>query len=481
MTARYDLTELKTRLDIVEVARLCGLDPKKSGSSWVARCPAHNDRPEGRPNLGLDQVKGAKCFRCGWKADVIGLAVKAKGDDFGEVVDWLARLVGLSPQGETKPARGRRSGSGLGYNDGVIGRDMYPKGEPLPPAPPDVSQETLADRPPAYRIIGDPPPDLVPPGTLAMTQEAQDWGSYTFVYPVESNPPVVAGKWERLADGRIEATYNRPELIWAMMVTGYRPTFEDLALLDAYDLAQGVVDVASNSTDRPTLRVRVFEAFLGYTVPVSEVPKAAGWLSDKKGLSVETQTGAGLRWLADWDAADKGLKEGFNVETLKAFGLVNDKGRLHFARHRLLFPFWVKGKPVFLQGRNVDAQGNERFLNPSGSVPCPYNADALAEARSTGRPLFICEGPTDTLTLTQSGRLAVGIVGTQGLKPDWVADFEGLAVYLAFDGDKAGRDAAQKVADLFVAQGLPAPKIVSLPDGQDVTDFFTNQRSKTRV
>ena len=42
-------------------------------------------------------------------------------------------------------------------------------------------------------------------------------------------------------------------------------------------------------------------------------------------------------------------------------------------------------------------------------------------------------------------------------------------------------NAAQKVADLFVAQGLPAPKIVSLPDGQDVTDFFTNQRSKTRV
>ena len=50
-----------------------------------------------------------------------------------------------------------------------------------------------------------------------------------------------------------------------------------------------------------------------------------------------------------------------------------------------------------------------------------------------------------------------------------------------FDGDRAGREAARKVADLFVAQGLPAPRIVPLPDGQDVTDYFTHQRSKIRV
>lgn len=90
-------------------------------------------------------------------------------------------------------------------------------------------------------------------------------------------------------------------------------------------------------------------------------------------------------------------------------------------------------------------------------------------------------GYTDCLTLTQSGRLAVALGGTQGFKPDWAEDFEGLEVFLAFDGDRAGREAAQKVAGIFTAQGLPAPKIIPLPDGQDVTDFFTNQRSKTRV
>lgn len=472
--AKYDLTELKTRLDIVEVARLCGLDPKKSGSAWVARCPAHPDGPEGRPNLAIHPTKGAKCFRCGFQADVIGLAVKAKGGDFGEVVDWLASLAGLAPAGEG--SRGRRSGSGLGYNGKGQGRDMYPKGAPLPAA---------GDRPPAVRIIGDLPPDpgLVLPAGLAITQDdRRPWAGFDTFDDLEAatgRAYVALVETTRRLGLAVDDTSTASDDQVAPLLAEYR------RLDTAWAAALGLVALAGETRagdDRPTLRVRVFDAFLGYTVPVGEVPKAADWLRDKKGLSVETQTRAGLRWLADWEAADKGLKTAFDGETLKTFGLVTDKGRLHFYRHRLLFPFWVKGKPVFLQGRNIDAQGDDRrFDNPSGSVPCLYNVDALGEARRTGRPVFVCEGPTDTLNLTQSGRLAVGIVGTQGFKPAWVADLAGLDVFLAFDGDKAGREAAQKVADLFVSEGLAAPKIVKLPDGQDVTDYFTHQRSKTRV
>lgn len=477
--AKYDLTELKTRLDIVEVARLCGLDPKKSGSAWVARCPAHDDQvgPGHRPNLALHPTKGAKCFRCGFQADVIGLAVKAKGQDFGEVVDWLASLAGLVPAGEG--ARGRRSGSGLGYNGKGQGRDMYPKGAPLPPDPPAVA------RPPAVRIIGDLPPDpgLVSPGRLAVAQDdRRPWAGFDAFDDLEAatgRAYVALVETTRRLGLAVDDTSTASDDQVAPLLAEYR------RLDSAWAFALGLVALAGETQagdDRPTLRVRVFDAFLGYTVPVGEVPRAADWLRDRKGLSVETQTRAGLRWLSDWEAADKGLKAAFDEGTLKTFGLVTDEGRLHFARHRLLFPFWVKGKPVFLQGRNIDAQGDDRrFDNPSGSVPCLYNVDALGEARRTGRPVFVCEGPTDTLTLTQSGRLAVGIVGTQGFKPDWVADLDGLDVFLAFDGDKAGREAAQKVADLFVSEGLPAPKIVKLPDGQDVTDYFTHQRSKTRI
>ena len=481
---KYDLEELKTRLDIVEVARLCGLTPQKAGSAWVARCPSHPDQvgPGHRPNLALDNKKGAKCFRCGWQADVIGLAVKARGETFGEVVDWLASLAGLVPQGETGPAKGLKKGSGLGYNGKGKTSDMYPKGEPLPPDPPAVVAPW-----PAVRVIGDPPPDpgLVSPPLSAVAQEdRRPWAGFATFEDLEAATGrayvAVVETTRRLgldADDPFTATqkdvaplldeYRRLDDLWFAAVKSNYPT--------------GPV----GQTDRLTLRVRVFDAFLAYTTPAAQVLRAAEWLRDKKGLSRATQEAAGLRWLSDWAVADKGLKEAFGVEVLKSFGLVTAQGRLRFQDHRLLFPFWVKGKPVFFAGRDIDAQADDRrrrrFDNLAGSVPCPYNVDDLAEARRTGRPLFICEGYTDCLTLTQSGRLAVALGGTQGFKPDWAGDFEGLDVYLAFDGDRAGREAAHKVADIFTAQGLPAPKIVALPDGQDVTDYFTHQRSKTRI
>lgn len=472
---KYDLEDLKTRLDIVEVARLCGLDPKKSGSAWVARCPAHPDGSEGRPNLAIHPTKGAKCFRCGWHADVIGLAVKARGETFGEVVDWLARLAGLSPQGEGKPTKG----SGLGYNGKGKGPAMYPKGEPLPPDPPAVVAPW-----PAVRIIGDPPPDsgLVSPGWPPITQDdRRPWAGFDTFEDLEA---ATGFAYVALVETtrRLGLDVDDPFTETHDQVAPLLAEYQDLDDLWFAAVKSNYPTGPVGQVDRPTLRVRVFEAFLAYTTPAARVPRAADWLQEKKGLSRETQEAAGLRWLADWDVADKGLKAAFDVETLKTFGLVTDKGRLRFWKHRLLFPFWVKGKPVFFAGRDIDAQGDDRrFDNLSGSVPCPYNVDDLAEARRTGRPLFICEGYTDCLTLTQSGRLAVALGGTQGFKPAWAADFEGLEVYLAFDGDRAGREAARKVADLFVTQGLTAPKIVPLPDGQDVTDYFTNQRSKTRV
>ena len=53
----------------------------------------------------------------------------------------------------------------------------------------------------------------------------------TLVYPSEACPVTVAGKWTRLDDGRIEASYTWVELIWAMMATGYEPTADEMAVV----------------------------------------------------------------------------------------------------------------------------------------------------------------------------------------------------------------------------------------------------------
>ena len=153
-----------------------------------------------------------------------------------------------------------------------------------------------------------------------------------------------------------------------------------------------------------------------------------------------------------------------------------------FKRHRLLFPFFWKGEPVDLQGRDweADAKG-DRFRNTASANPLPYNADALATAKATGKPVFICEGATDTLALAQSGRLAVGIVGTGGFKAAWLPYFEGVPVYLALDADEAGQRAALAIAKTFTAAGHRPPKVVRLPDGvKDVNQYFLMEREKTK-
>jgi hypothetical protein len=453
----YDLDRLKEGSDLVEVARSLGLDPKKAGSHYVARCPAHKD--EGRPNLSLDQKKGAMCFRCGYHADVIDLVAKVKNVERGEAISWLAGRLGLQPD-QAQGSKGAKGSNGLGYRHKAKPAPVYPKGADLPPDPP-------ASTPVAAQV--DQLVDHDQPKRVAL------------IWPAAAHVPTIGGQWRRLEDGRIEAKYTPEELYLCLSLVGYQgppPTQID-QLVDAQP-------ITAQADQVETLRVRVYRALLEYTRPAADEPAGVAWLRENKGLSIMTQAAAGVCWLEDWAKADRELKAIFGVETLDGLGLLTKSGDLHFKRHRLLFPFWVKtastAAPVYAQGRDIEATDKRyRFDNPSGPVPCPYNAAAISEARRSGKSIFLCEGATDTLTLTQADYLACGIVGTQGFKPDWATHFAGLSVFLAFDPDQSGREAAQKVAGVFVAADLPAPRIVTLPDGQDVTDFFTGKATKVAV
>jgi DNA primase len=165
------------------------------------------------------------------------------------------------------------------------------------------------------------------------------------------------------------------------------------------------------------------------------------------------------------------VRESFPLEVLQRGGLFNRREHLTFYRHRLLFPFYVEGRAVYLQARTTAAGVEPRWHNMRGAVPSLYNVDALTDL-PTDEIVYLVEGFTDTLTLLTHGFTAVGLVGAGGFREEWLAPLARFRVVSALDGDEAGRRASARYAEMFAARGMRLAQI-RLPS--DVNDFFNHK------
>ena len=456
--------DLLARVDLVELADALGLQP---AGKKVRYCPAHPDVDP--PDLRL-YPDHAHCFVCGFNADAFALVAKVKGLDFVGAFDFLAARYGLpliQDLRKSEPGKGR----GLGYGKGAKVRGAYPKPPPAAPLPPTPSP-----------TLGEPVATVELDGRGAALGNG-DEGEGASAYP-NSLPGELAADFDDFVTAW--SYFHRPDLedyrrrLYRDPTTG-RFRVADEATAEA--AAQGLRPAAQEAAQglRRSRRVEVFAALLDQATPASTTA-AGDWLEREKGITKATQDRFRLAFLDDPKAAAVALVKTFGLDDLLALGIYGKgKGGPYFVfrRHRLLFPFTWKGEIVDVQGRDVEATDKgDRFRNTGGRNPIPFNAGALVEAREKGEPVFLCEGATDTLTLAQSGRHAVGIVGTGGFKADWLPAFRGLKVYLAFDADEAGRKAAVAVTKVFFDAGLPAPKVVNIPAGfKDVNELFRGNQA----
>ena len=155
--------------------------------------------------------------------------------------------------------------------------------------------------------------------------------------------------------------------------------------------------------------------------------------------------------------------------------LERNEGRLGFlfGRHPLVFPILENSQPVFLQGRRFEASSDvPKYCNPSGvSIPGMFNGDVLMSL-AAGSDLFLCEGVIDTMTLSQAGFAAVGVVGAGGFKNEWADGLRDFNVRVAFDNDEAGKAGVKRVLQILRDRGVMASE-VPLPKGcKDVNEFF---------
>jgi hypothetical protein len=96
---RSDLEKLRddvrARITMVEVCAKCGIEGRREGHAFRARCPFHEEK-SGSFLIGGRAPDRAYCFGCGWSGDIFAFYEQREGVTHVEAVNRLASLLGLA-------------------------------------------------------------------------------------------------------------------------------------------------------------------------------------------------------------------------------------------------------------------------------------------------------------------------------------------------------------------------------------------------
>ena len=270
---------------------------------------------------------------------------------------------------------------------------------------------------------------------------------------------------------------------------------------DFQDLLRGAgqdVDrLLSSSTDNaaalriPVLsgeqKAEVLSAFASVLPMASDMPEALRYF-EGRGIEGDTIREMRIRYVQPGTfrpvMAHLGFE--FGVERLISSGLVrlDARGKPRSVFHcwyksgvdSILFPYLSGDRVIYIKGRSLlskqasETRGVPRYLNISGTLPLPYNANAL---QGDIGDIFICEGEVDTLTLLGHGYSSVGIPSAGGFKRSWTSLFKNCKrVLLALDSDEAGQRGAERIATFFADAGMDTPLRLPIPSDSDINSLL---------
>jgi DNA primase len=89
-------SELKSKNDIINIAKALGYNGIKAGNVWQGNCPRHGSSG-GKCFTIWPSIQGFKCYHCDKKGDVINLVSLYKRCDHATAVNYLADRVGMPP------------------------------------------------------------------------------------------------------------------------------------------------------------------------------------------------------------------------------------------------------------------------------------------------------------------------------------------------------------------------------------------------
>ena len=171
-------------------------------------------------------------------------------------------------------------------------------------------------------------------------------------------------------------------------------------------------------------------------------------LDAAKRLGLGYATGSGLRPFLE--------SAGFHTRRLRDSGLFLERGRERFAG-MITVPDTASARVRWLTGRAVDPEAKPRFQ----AAPGPKPVLGLAALGPAPPWVVVTEGVFDYLTLAAWGYPACAALGTQGMDKVAAALRGCPRVFLAFDNDDAGREAAGGLKGLLGRRAA----VVNLPRG----------------
>ncbi len=260
--------------------------------------------------------------------------------------------------------------------------------------------------------------------------------------------------------------------------------------LSRYGLTQERLEQTEN--DR-SFEIRVKDALTElaryYHQRLKENQEALTWLKEKYAISDETIDDL-LIGFADNEsgviAALRSGEHGFSKRELSATGAfrpTSQDGLNPFFEKRIIFPYWSRGRVVFMIGRKTpwtpDAnweQGKYKKLPVHDEHQRPYvarfinNAVLFNEDCLLGKPdhIIITEGVTDCIALMQQGFPALSPVTVRIRAADWerlVPKMRGLkTVYICQDNEisEAGLKGALQTARTLAEHKIDT-KLVTIP------------------
>jgi DNA primase len=190
-----------------------------------------------------------------------------------------------------------------------------------------------------------------------------------------------------------------------------------------------------------------------------------------------------------WDGLYQFLKENFPVEFLGKSGLfkMGKTGSYYdiFRDGRLIFPIMdVHGHVVAFGARILEGDGPKYINSPETPIYTKgkhvYNLGFARPYLKKKPDIIVVEGYLDVIQVYQAGIGAVVAPLGTAFTSEQARLLHRYAknVFLNFDGDRAGFQAARKSIDVLLAQDLD-PKVIPLPEGMDPDDFILKEGAET--